>query len=369
MFEEIMVKNIKPKDISWTNPKYLDIITEDEDKFRSYTIYKGAENYIYKKLDIKSNTSKEVFKKCENIWINLKDFLIDKAKNNPKANLAFDFKGENVVYLVDCHHNLVDIFDATNEEAYNAFLEDLDKFIVDITTMEKTRKFYADGKNGIVKLICYDSKKDITKEAYTPIVILEFNNQKAQYKVYTGILLYDIFTFIPAISSYLEDDCISDFIQHLDISEILNQSTQDGEDLYKDYLSWKDNPVEISVRELISLLKKVGYKLEIKDNDQLDTIQAIQDEVSNNKIQEFFNTFTFTTGETAFDILALSELKKIFRYNKLTLLDILTILSKEYLNYDGSKITMDILATIIYNLYDKHNDKRQAESIKDEIKK
>ena len=84
-------------------------------------------------------------------------------------------------------------------------------------------------------------------------------------------------------------------------------------------------------------------------------------------MQNFFNTFTFSTGESAHDILALPELKKIFRYNKLTILDVLTILSKEYLTWDGSKINADILGGIVFNLYDKQNDKKQVELIKLEV--
>ena len=57
----------------------------------------------------------------------------------------------------------------------------------------------------------------------------------------------------------------------------------------------------------------------------------------------------------------------MFRYNELTLLDLLSILSKEYLNYEGSKITADILNSIVFNLLDKQNDKKQIESIKNEV--
>lgn len=369
MFEAMLVKSIKPKEIVWDNPKYMCLKIEKEDeKLDRYDFYKGADNFIHKQIDIKPSTSKEVFKKSESIWNQLKDIQLDKAADNPDKRFQFTLDKETLVYLVDDYKNIVDMFDAKTLEFEEDFNEKLEKFTLDITTNTKTNKFYTDGKGGLVKLICYDSKANLPKEAYTPVVLIEYNNEKSQYKVFTGILIYETFTFVPSISSYLEADKLSDFIRSIDIDEALLYSKENAEELYNSYKSFGENPVEISARELISLLKKVGYKLELKTDDQLDAIQDISDETSNQKIQNFFNTFTLITGETAYDILSLSELKKIFRYNKLTLLEVLSILSKEYLTYEGSKITADILGSLVFNLYDKQNDKRQAESLRNEIK-
>lgn len=369
MFESMIVKSIKPKSITWDRPKYLSIkLDKTQEKYDDYELLKGADNFLHKQMDIKPSTSKEVYKKAESIWKQLKDIQLDKAANNPDTRCMFSLEKETVVYLVDDYKNLIDVFDAKTEEAEQEFMEKLERFTIDITTTAKTNKFFTDGKGGLIKLICYDAKADLPKQDYTPVVLLEFNNDKSSYKVYTGILIYNTFTFIPSISSYIEADKLSDFIKVVDIDEALKYSTENALNLYNSYKTFNENPVEISARELISLLKKVGYKLELKTDDQLDVIENISDEISNEKIQNFFNTFTLTTGETAYDILALSELKKIFRYNKLTLLEVLGILSKEYLTYEGAKITADILGSLVFNLYDKQNDKRQAESIKKEMK-
>lgn len=368
MFESMLTKVIRPKEVSWTSPKYMYIkLTAEDEKYDTYDILKGADIFLHKQLDLKPSTSKEVFKKSENIWLDLKNTQLKKAEENPDLRKVFSLTKPEVLYLVDDYKNIVDVFDARDEESITEFENHLEKFTLDITTQEKTDKFFTDGKGGLIKLVFYKHGTDLTKEDYTPVVLLEYNNEKSQYKVYTGILIYNTFTFIPSISTYYDADKLSDFIKGFDVEEVLNYSTENAEELYKSYNQFKDNSVEISARELISLLKKVGYKLELKTDDQLDAIEAIQDSESNQKIQEFFNTFTLTTGETAYDILALSELKKIFRYNKLTLLEVLAILSKEYLTYDGSKITADVLSSIVFNLYDKQNDKRQAESIKHEI--
>ena len=125
--------------------------------------------------------------------------------------------------------------------------------------------------------------------------------------------------------------------------------------------------MEISVRELTSLFKKVGYKIELDSEDAIQPIANITDDESNQLIQNFYNTFRFTTGETALEILQLSEFRKTFRYNKITLLDALSIMSKEYLTYTGSKITAELLGDIVYKLYDaKSVDKIQVETIKHE---
>ena len=368
MFEAMLVKTLKPKEILWDNPKYINFkLNKSDEKFDNYALLKGADNFIHKQMELKPGTSKEVFKKSESICNQLKDIRSQKAADNPDSRYAFSLDKESVVYLVDDYKNVVDIFDANDKDNIKEFEEKLEKFILDITTTEKTRKFYTDGKGGLVKLICYDAEADLPEQDYTPVVLIEYNNEKSQYKVFTGILIYKSFTFVPSISSYLEADKLSDFIKYIDIEEALNYATENANNLFEAYKTFESNPVEVSARELISILKKVGYKLQLKTDDQLDVIENISDETSNEKIQNFFNTFTLITGETAHDILSLSELKKIFRYNKLTLLEVLGILSKEYLTYDGSKITADILGSIVFNLYDKQNDKRQAQSIKDEI--
>lgn len=65
----------------------------------------------------------------------------------------------------------------------------------------------------------------------------------------------------------------------------------------------------------------------------------------------------------------MSDLKRTFRYNKMTLLEMLTILSKEYLTYNGSKITADVLSDIVYKLYyNKNVDKVQSDDVKNDIK-
>ena len=370
MFEAMLTKVVRPKDVVWDSPKYLHVkINPEDEKYDTCEILKGADIFLHKQLDLKPSTSKEVYKKAETIWKELKDEQLRKAKDNPDPRAMFYLTKPEVLYLMDDYKNVVDVFDARNEDAIKEFEDQLEKFTLDITTHEKTDKFFTDGKGGLVKLVFYRHGIDLTKEDYTPVVILEYNNEKSQYKLYTGILIYNTFTFIPNISIFSDTDTLSDFIKRFDIDEVLKYSEENAKGLYESYLQFKENAVEISARELISLLKKVGYKLQLKTDDQLDAIEAIQDSESNEKIQEFFNTFTLTTGETAYDILSLSELKKIFRYNKLTLLEVLAILSKEYLTYDGSKITADVLSSIVFNLYDKQNDKRQAESIKNEIEK
>lgn len=367
MFESIIVRAIKHNDVVWDKVKYLDILEPDNEKYTSYEIFKGAETFLHQKMGVRPGTSKEVYKKSESIWRQLKDKQLSELEENPESTQYFSLNSDKVVYLVDDYHNLIDVFEVSGQDALNEFKEQLEKYKLNITTKEKFGKFFIDGKGGMTKLVYYDTNAILPEQVYTPVVMVEYNHVKSTYKVYTGILLYETFTFIPSISSYMECKCYSDLIKSLDMATALDYSTQNAEELYETYKKFEQNGLEISARELISLLKKVGYKLELKDDDQMDKINDLLDEENNEKIQDFFNTFKFTTGESALDILSLSELKKIFRYNKLTLLDVLKIFSKEYLNYEGSKITVDILGSITYNLYLNKNDKQQAESIKNEI--
>lgn len=363
MFNSIVPDVVKPTDIIFKSPKFMDIELENGER-KVIEIEKGASNYLYSMYKIKENTSKEVYKKSEDLWKSLikvcEDLSTDSQDN-------FYLQKDSNVFLVTSTGELIDVFDTKTEEAYEEFEEKYSNFKLEITEMTKTRKIYRDGANGLIKLIFYRASWDITNSEYTPIMILELNPIKANYDVYTGIYLFSKSIIIPSLSACSSYNHYQDLVRNLDIDNIMSYSDDRAEELYKDYLSFLDNQVEISARELLSLLKKVGYKLQLNNDNDLGDIGNLEEEESNEKIRNFFNTFKFTTGETAVDILNLSELKKIFRYNKLTFLDLLEILSKEYLNQDNSKVTVEILSSLIYILYDKNDDKKQVESIRKEI--
>lgn len=369
MFDKMIGQSIKPKNIVWNTPNFIQYELNNVDGKQLGELQKGAETFLYKSIGLKPGTSKDVYKHSEQIWRQLIDKLLDDAKDNPDNRYSFSLDKDSLVYIVDDLNNVIDIVDMYSESAVKSFNELLEQFKLQITTPNVTKKFYTEGKGDMIKLVCYDANSNLIDEDYTPVVIIEFNNTKSKYIVYTGILIYSEFIFIPEINSVMELDKYSDLVKSLDISTILQKSKENSSKLYDGYKQFESSECEISARELISLLKKVGYKLELKTDDQLDSIQQLGDEENNTKIQNFFNTFVFKTGETAYDILYMSELKKIFRYNKLTWFDVLKILSKEYLTYDGSKITCDILSSIVFTLLDKQTDRTQTKLLESEISK
>ena len=80
----MITKVVRPKDVVWESPKYLHIKINNEDKkYDTYEILKGADIFLHKHLDLKPSTSKEVFKKAESIWRLLKDEQLRKAGDNP----------------------------------------------------------------------------------------------------------------------------------------------------------------------------------------------------------------------------------------------------------------------------------------------
>lgn len=369
MLENILTQYVQPKTVEWVSPTKINLDLGDEKGLQSYELQKGASTFLHKTIDIKLSTSKDLYKKEQNIWKNLIDCRLSKCADNPNPNEVFTFDKPTLLYLITNNNELVDIVDFANEELLEEFKTKHKKLVLDISTTEKTDKWFQDSKNGLIKLVMYKHGTNLPEQEYTPIIVLELNNEQSTYKVYEGIFMYNTFTFLPSLSCDIEAKRLSEFINFVTLDESLERATEQAPELYESYLSFQNNPVEISARELVSLLKKVGCKLELDDLDKLHPIEAISDEENNLKLQNFFNTFTFTTGETAMEILQLSELKKTFRYNKITLLDALAIISKEYLTYDGSKITVDLLGDIIYKLYDSRNvDKVQAESIKNEVK-
>ena len=46
-------------------------------------------------------------------------------------------------------------------------------------------------------------------------------------------------------------------------------------------------------------------------------MQQVIEAVSSDLLKDFYNTFKFSTGETAFDIIKMSDFRKTFRYIKI----------------------------------------------------
>lgn len=369
MFDMMITKCAQPKEVFWEAPTKLAIDLGDDDGIQSYDLLKGAEEFLHKQIEVKPATSKELYKKSDTTWKEFRDIQLAKAKDKPLDTEVFELNKKTLVYLITDRKEVVDIVDLKTEEKLEEFLNLHQKYILDVTTITRTKKFFADGRGGLIKLVCYDKDIDVTAEDYVPVVILETNNSKSTYKVYSGIFMYKSFTFVPSISCDLEEKCLSDFIKAFDMEIRLNYAQERCAEMYEAYKTFLEKPVEISVREMTSLCKKIGYKLELDDGNTLHPIENLSDEENNKKVQEFYNTFVTVTGESAYEILQLSDLKKTFRYNKMTLLEVLEMLSKEYLKYDGSKITAEILGDIVFKLYDSKNvDRMQSEAVKNEIK-
>ena len=368
MFDMMITKCAQPKSVSWDSPTTMTLDLGDDIGPQSYVLLKGAEEFLCKHIDVKPATSRELYKKSSTTWEEFRNIQLEKAEDKTSDGSKFTLDKDTIVYLINDSKEIVDIVDLKTPEGLAEFLNQHQKYLLDITTITNTKKFFADGKNGLVKLICYDKNVDIVDEDYTPILILECNNRKSIYKVYSGILIYKNFTFVPSISCDMEEVRLSDFIKSLDMEGSLKYATDRAEEIYKAYLAFKEHPVEISLREMTNLCKKIGYKLELEDSNTLHPIENLSNEESNKKVQEFYNTFWKVTGESTYEVLQLSELKKTFRYNKMTLLDVLEILSKEYLTYDGSKITVELLGDIVFKLYDTKNvDRYQVDDVKKEI--
>lgn len=365
MFEYCMTKVVEPKDVKWVAPDIIHMPINDETV--PLKLYKGACDYLYHQIDIKQSTSKEIFKKVNVLWEQMKDIQLAKCNERPRELDNFNLNKETVAYLVTPDNNVVDIEDLKKMERLEEFKDIHQKFNLELSTIQTTRKFFQESKGGLFKFVCYNKNYDIENREYTPIVVLELNYEKSVYRVYTGILIYKDFLFVPSLYCLLEDVRLYDFIIHFDMPKYLEQAEEDSSALYDIYVAAKENPIEISVREVTNLFKKVGYKLEIDDLNALHPVDGIVDDDSNSMIQEFYNTFVDKTGETALDILQLNDFRKTFRYNKLTMLDMLGIMSKGYLTYSGSKITAEILGDIIIKMKNINNaDKGQVKIIEDE---
>lgn len=382
MFDNLLTRCVTPEKVIWEAPTKMTLDLGDEDGAQTYILQKGALEYLHNKIEIKVATSKEVYKKSSDMWKQLRDIQLSNAKDKMIEANAFYLEKPTLLYLINDAKEIVDIVDFPNMEDYENFKLKHQNFKFDVTLGDegtnrfKTRKIPIECKNGLTKIICYERNIDITSVEYTPIVILECNNSKSTYQVYNGILMCDAnnmdnvtYTIMPSLSANLDEKFLNELIEYFDMEKAIDFAKEKSEELYKAYIEFKKHPYEISAREMTSLCKKLGYKLELDDSDTLHPIKNIADDNNNVKIQKFYNTFKDITGESTYEILQMSDLKRTFRFNHITLLDMLTILSKEYLTSSGYKITAEVLSDIVYKLYyNKNADKVQSDDVKNDIK-
>lgn len=361
-------KCVKPKRVVWESPTQMSLDLDDGNGLMTYKLLKGAEQFIHKKLKLRTATSKDVYKKSPDLWNDLRDDLLGQLSSDMSENaITFSLTAEGLVYIVNNIKEIIDIVELSDAVAAEEFIDKHQQYIIDLTTAENNKKMFTDGRNGLLRLVLWDKSIDVVTAEYTPVILLDLNHQKSEYRVYSGIFMYNSFMFIPYMNCDIDAKSLGEFVKDYNLLMLFQNANTRSEELYASYKMFKTHDVEISVREFSNILRRVGYKLELDTEDKLSPITNINDDENNLKIQTFFNTFQDVTGEKACDILKLSEFKKTFRYNKITLLDVLGILSKEYLTYDGAKITADILASIVYKLYDSTGvDKVQVEDIKKE---
>lgn len=364
MFDLNNTECVVPKQVIWESPTKMLLDIGDDNGLVPYKLLKGAETYLHKQLEIKPSTSKDLYKKSDELWKELIELQFEKIKEEcPDENSQFRLEKDTTVYLVTSSHEIVDIIDLQNEDKLEEFKKAHQKFVIELTTKGQFHKMFADSKSGLIKFILYGG--DIAEQEVTPVVMIELDNAKSKFKVYYGILVYSSFTLIPSVSSILERDSLNEFICALDMGNYMMYAKENAQKLYESYCEFESNQFEVSVREFTNILHKVGYKLELDMDNNLGEIKALEAENSQ-AIQRFYNTFE---NATALDILQLTDLRQTFKYNKITLFDVLRILSHEYLRFEGDKVTAQILTDIVFRLHDYlTSDKLQTEYLKNDVK-
>lgn len=365
-FEKLETRFVRPKNVIWESPTKMSLDLGDVDGMQTYEILKGASEALHLAIGVKPATSRELYKNTKEIWKEFIDNRLSACLDEPNEKERFSLDKETLYFLVTDAKEIVDICDFKTPENVSEFKLKHQKFILDMTTRELVDRMWVECKNGLIRMICYKKDTNLLDSEYTPAVLLEMNPEKSTFQTFRCIFSYqNPYMILPAVSGDICEESMCEFIKRFDMKASLDYSIERSEDSYNAYKNFVAHPVEVSAREMMNLFKRLGYKLELDDIDKIKPIEDLRDDDSNQQIQDFFNTFSLTTGETAYDILHLSELKKSFRYNKITLLDILYILSKEYLNSSAVKVVGNVLGDIVFKLYDSKNvDKIQVDSIK-----
>lgn len=375
-YEDFLTKCVRPNEAELVSPKRINLKFDGDEEMTSYNLLKGAQNGLFNKdvFNMKFSVANGLYIKSEQLWLELRDKLLADCVDRPTDYEKFELTKPTVVYFATERGDIVDIYDAKTPERVEELEDANHRFIIEITTRQNTNTMFQSGKGGWQKFILFDANRSIENDTYTPVVILELNHKKAQYYVYNGILILNEthrFVFIPSLSANIKTDSYCDFLLHFDLNDFLQVATESAESLYQAYQKFlKDSP-EISVREMTILLSKIGCKPTVTKEslDKLAPLENMGDDTYNERLQDYYNSFRFVTGESAADLLKLGDFRRSFRYNKIRLIDMVIMLSNEYITNNNSQVSIDILGQIVCKLYNSiSTDKEQVELVLKEQK-
>ena len=160
MFDLLHTKILSGGKVVLRRPNELLIQVSDDEKPSFYILEKGASKYLYKQIGVSASTSKEVFQISEEHWNSIIEYLTQPSTDNPKP---FTLNDSNVRYIVDEMGSLIDMT-VVNDETCKAIQDEMDTFLMEVSSTEHTKKFYVEGSGGLIKLVLYREDANITED-------------------------------------------------------------------------------------------------------------------------------------------------------------------------------------------------------------
>ena len=121
MFDSLLTRCVTPKSVTWDSPKTLIMDLGDGREEILYTLMKGAESFLYKQIDIKPQTSKDLYKQSKEMWKEFIDAQLYKAKDKVSELQSFYLDKSTLVYLVNDSNEIIDIADMGSLEELEEF--------------------------------------------------------------------------------------------------------------------------------------------------------------------------------------------------------------------------------------------------------
>ena len=122
VFSSIITDCVIPKSVEWVSPTSMQLDIDDGNGMKTYVLAKGALEYLHSQVDIKVATSKDLFKKSETMWKQLKDDQLVLARNRVMKADVFDLEASTTLYLIDSQaFVIVDIVTFADETSCEEF--------------------------------------------------------------------------------------------------------------------------------------------------------------------------------------------------------------------------------------------------------
>jgi len=316
-----VIHGSKEVSITMTEPSILTIENLTTNIKSYYVLHKGALKDVCNGIGISHSASKGLYRAHPRKWL---EFINEMMVTN-------EFNLNHLSYIVESGTSNVISISGNNDK----LVEQIEEFEALIDTFDVMA--YVRNTSSTIQIML---KSKDSKDVDPCIIAIDIDTEYGVYYIYNGMSNKDGIILLNVVPVIITEN-ISDFLSinikyELEISEKLSALKK------LDYDTVVASKISLSVREVFEILKRSKVRVECDENGLAESINDFEE---SGVIIEFLDSFNMTYKS----LKKISALRNSFKINKLSLEQMMEVLSLEY--YNKFNNVNNVLMSYMYNLY------------------